>query len=141
MSWTKKSKDNIIPVNQLLFNKQVCLHLKNNSNGLFFLDSKIRDELFYSSGTYGHNFYYILNDLHEICPIHNMKDMHLYINWYNSRFAPDWGYRLEENDPYFQSINMGLFRTNLEYIDYLKLREEEKFILEKISNLKMDIIN
>ena len=35
---------------------------------------------------------------------------------------------------------MDLFRTNLEYVDYFKLRKEEKFILEKISNLKMDII-
>jgi hypothetical protein len=59
--------------------------------------------------------------------------MQFYLNWYNSRFVPGWGKHLVNNDPYFQNINMDLFKTNLEYIDYLKLWEEEKFILEKIS--------
>ena len=136
----KKSRDNVIPINQLIFNKQVCLHLKNNSVGLFFLDNKIRDELFYGYDKYGHNFYYILNDLHDICPIHSNNEMIFYLDWYNSRFVAGWGNISTKNDPYFENINMDLYKTNLEYIDYLKLIKEEKFILEKISNLKMDII-
>jgi hypothetical protein len=66
--------------------------------------------------------------------------MLFYLDWYNSRFVAGWGKILVKNDPYFQNIDMDLFKTNLEYIDYLKLIKEEKFILEKISNLKMDII-
>jgi hypothetical protein len=66
--------------------------------------------------------------------------MLFYLDWYNSRFVAGWGNILTKDDPYFENINMDLFKTNLEYIDYLKLIKEEKFILEKISNLKMDII-
>ena len=134
-----ESKKWVISHNQLLFNKQICLYMKNNHDRLFFLDSKIRDEIFYSTNQYGCHCYYILNNLQETHPIYGTDNMHFYLNWYNSRFKGLLD-KSHKEDLGFSDINMDLFRTNLEYVDYFKLRKEEKFILEKISNLKMDII-
>ena len=136
-----ESRNWVINRNQLFFNKQVCLHLKNNYDRLYFLDSKIRDELFYSSNLYGYHFYYILNDLQETYPIYNKANMNFYFEWYNSRYrGVVYNLSKKDIDLNFPGINMNLYRTNLEYVDYCKLWMEEKLILEKISNLKMDII-
>lgn len=138
-----ESRHWVINRNQLCFNKQVCLYLKNNHDyRLYFLDSKIRDELFYSSNVYGYHFYYILNNIQETYPIYNKANMNFYFEWYNSRYRGAV-YNLSKKDINldFPDINMNLYRTNLEYVDYCKLWMNEKLILEKISNLKMDIID